>query len=171
MSVHPQSGPRRPVMHAVRHDVATITAPHVRSVRARPDDNGPMEDHHDHALGRAGEHAAARWLIRRGWRVVATRWRGGGGEIDIVAERRGVLAACEVKTRTRADALIDPLRPGQRQRLAHAALAYVGRDPALSRHVIRPDLITVRPGFVGWRISRVEDVTPDRYRGGIDWLP
>ncbi len=82
-----------------------------------------------------------------------------------------MLAACEVKTRTRAGDLIRPLRTGQRQRLAQAALAYAGRNPGLSRHVIRPDLISVRPGIVGWRISRVENVTPDRYRDGIDWLP
>ena len=57
-----------------------------------------MDDYRDHVLGRAGERAAERWLIRRGWRILATRWRGGGGEIDIVAERRGIVATCEVKT-------------------------------------------------------------------------
>ena len=65
-----------------------------------PPEHGRMDDYRDHVLGRAGERAAKRWLIRRGWRILATGWRGAGGEIDIVAERRGILAACEVKTPT-----------------------------------------------------------------------
>ena len=61
-------------------------------------------------LGRAGEVAAARYLSGRGWQILERRWKGAGREIDIVAERGGVLALVEVKTR----------RPGG---LAPAALA------------------------------------------------
>ncbi|MSO44999.1 MAG: hypothetical protein EXQ74_06840 [Thermoleophilia bacterium] len=122
-----------------------------------------MDTNPAHALGVAGEAAAARWLIRRGWRILATGWRGAGGEIDIVAERRGILAACEVKTRTRTDPHAPPLRPAQRERLARAAVAYVGRHPHYAGHAIRPDLIVVRPRGVGWDIWRTEDVTPDDY--------
>ena len=98
-----------------------------------------MDDYRDHVLGRAGERAAERWLIRRGWRILATRWRGGGGEIDIAAERRGILATCEVKTRTRYDP----------------------HSPPIS--TIRPDLIVVVPRGAGWDITRTEDITPERY--------
>lgn len=123
----------------------------------------PMDDYRDHVLGRAGERAAERWLIRRGWRILATGWRGAGGEIDIVAERRGVLAACEVKTRTRHDPHAPPVRMAQRERLARAALAYVGRHPGFAGHAIRPDLIVVVPRGAGWDITRVEDITPPGY--------
>ncbi len=124
-----------------------------------------MDEYRDHVLGRAGERAAERWLIRRGWRILATGWRGAGGEIDIVAERRGILAACEVKTRTRYDPHTPPIRLAQRERLARAALAYVGRHPAFSYHAIRPDLIVVVPQGAGWQITRIEGIAPEPLLG------
>ena len=50
-------------------------------------------------LGLAGEEAAARHLEAAGWRILARRWRAAGREIDLVAERGGILALVEVKTR------------------------------------------------------------------------
>jgi putative endonuclease len=121
----------------------------------------PLEPHPDHALGAAGEAAAARWLVRRGWRVLATRWRGAGGEIDIVAERRGVVAACEVKTRTAPDPHSPPVGHAQRRRLVRAALAWQARHPAYAEHVVRPDLIVVSPRGPAWHIQRTEGIGPD----------
>lgn len=50
-------------------------------------------------VGRTGEAVAARWLEERGWRIVDRNVRYREGEIDIVAERSGVLAFVEVKAR------------------------------------------------------------------------
>lgn len=127
------------------------------------DDPAGMDDeiYRDHALGAAGEAAAARWLIRRGWRILATRWRAAGGEIDIVAERRGVVAACEVKTRTSVDPHAPPVSRAQRRRLARAALAWQSRHPAYGEHLMRPDLLVVTPRGPTWMITRIEDITPD----------
>ena len=127
--------------------------------------------HPTHALGAAGEAAAARWLIRRGWRVLAVRWRGGGGEIDIVAERRGVVAACEVKTRTSADPRAPPIAPAQRRRLVRAAQAWLARHPHYADHAVRPDLIVVVPRGPGWSITRVERIQPDDYPNRVGWSP
>ena len=96
--------------------------------------------------GRDGEEAAARHLIRRGWRLVARNWRGGGGEIDLVAERRGVVAVCEVKRRGRADALEETLTAAQRDRIVRAAAAFLGSRPDLGRAEVRFDLLLVGPG-------------------------
>lgn len=130
-----------------------------------------MDARPDHALGAAGEAAAARWLVRRGWRILATGWRGGGGEIDIVAERRGIVAACEVKTRTSVDPHFPPLRHAQRERLTRAARAWAARHPVFKRHVVRPDLIIVCPRGGGWDITRIEDITPDRYSNSVRSSP
>jgi putative endonuclease len=51
------------------------------------------------SLGAKGEDAAADAYRRRGYRIVARNWRCRIGELDLVAERRGVLVICEVKSR------------------------------------------------------------------------
>lgn len=50
-------------------------------------------------LGFQGEEAAARFLVLRGYNIVERNWRGGLYEIDIIAQKRGVLVFVEVKTR------------------------------------------------------------------------
>lgn len=51
------------------------------------------------STGARGEDAAADAYRRRGYRIVARNWRCRLGELDLVAERRGVLVFCEVKSR------------------------------------------------------------------------
>jgi putative endonuclease len=59
-------------------------------------------------LGRVGETVAARWLRRRGWRVMAERFRSGRRDVDLIVERDGMVAFVEVKTRRDA-AFGDPI--------------------------------------------------------------
>ena len=51
-------------------------------------------------LGEIGERVAARWLERAGWRILARRYRSGRRDIDVVAERDGIVAFVEVKARS-----------------------------------------------------------------------
>lgn len=108
--------------------------------------------------GRGGERAARRHLVRRGWTILAERWRGGGGELDLVAARGMTVIACEVKTRADAVALADPLTVAQRERIARAAEAYVALHPDLRDRELRLDLITVRPGRLRARVRHMPGV-------------
>lgn len=96
--------------------------------------------------GRRGERAAARHLRRRGWSILAVRWRGAGGEIDLIAARHGTVAVCEVKARTDRRALAEPLTAAQRARIERAARAFLAARPDLAGHDVRIDLMTVRLG-------------------------
>src|SRR5947209_7314149 len=53
-------------------------------------------------IGRRGEEAAAEQLKAAGYRILARNYRCPSGEIDLVAEERGVLVFVEVKTRSSA---------------------------------------------------------------------
>jgi putative endonuclease len=50
-------------------------------------------------LGAAGEDAALRLYLGRGYHLVARNWRCRIGELDLILARRGVLVICEVKAR------------------------------------------------------------------------
>lgn len=83
------------------------------------------------SLGEQGERAAAKYLRKQGYKIVATRERIRFGEIDIIAvegtKRTGrTLVFIEVKTRRRADQgrpaeAVDRTR---RTRMTRAALAF-----------------------------------------------
>lgn len=49
--------------------------------------------------GRIGEDAAARYLFRHGYAIVARNFVSGKNEIDIIAEKKGTYVFCEVKSR------------------------------------------------------------------------
>lgn len=51
-------------------------------------------------LGLRGERIAERFLKERGWRTMQRRFRSGHRDIDLVMERRGIVAFVEVKTRS-----------------------------------------------------------------------
>ena len=55
-----------------------------------------------HDLGRRGEAVAAGWLLGRGWRILATNYRFGRREVDLVVRRDDLVAFVEVKTRAGA---------------------------------------------------------------------
>lgn len=58
---------------------------------------------HNQRFGELGERIAARWLARKGWRIVYRRFRNGRRDIDLVAERDALIAFVEVKARRGAE--------------------------------------------------------------------
>ena len=60
------------------------------------------------SLGKLGEDISCRYLIKRGYRVVSRNFSRPWGEIDIVAEKNGVLFFVEVKTKKRSSFPVAP---------------------------------------------------------------
>jgi len=96
-----------------------------------------------HARGIDTEAAASAALIRDGWTVHSQRLRTASGEIDIVAEKDGLLAIVEVKSRpTLADAAA-ALTARQRARLIGAAEIMLAEHPDWGANGVRFDVIVV----------------------------
>jgi putative endonuclease len=51
-------------------------------------------------FGLTGERVAERWLREHGWRLLGRRYRSGRRDIDLIAERDGLVAFVEVKARS-----------------------------------------------------------------------
>ncbi|MDP3766521.1 MAG: YraN family protein, partial [Dehalococcoidia bacterium] len=84
------------------------------------------------SLGDFGERVACARLEAEGYHVLATKFRVREGEVDIVAERGGVVAFVEVKTRRSDEAwAVESLHRRQAQRLLIAAEAYGQQHPEL----------------------------------------
>ncbi|HXH07449.1 MAG TPA: YraN family protein [Vicinamibacterales bacterium] len=80
-------------------------------------------------LGRHGEDVASAELRRRGYVILARRYRTRAGEIDIVARDGEAIVFVEVKTRA-SDRCGDPaeaVTPWKRRRLAWMAADYLAR--------------------------------------------
>jgi len=108
----------------------------------------PAADLRRRKARRRGQWAEAlcRWHLRlRGWRIVACDWRCPSGEIDILARRRNILAAIEVKSRGDYASGAAALLPRQRRRIARAAEAFLAMRPDLATLAVRFDVMVVEP--------------------------
>ena len=78
-------------------------------------------------LGKSGEDLACRELERRGYAIIARRYRVRGGELDVVARDGSTLVFVEVKTRAgrqfgEAAEAVTPLKQLRMTRLAEEYL-------------------------------------------------
>ncbi len=95
------------------------------------------------SAGRTAEEAAAAALRREGWAVLARRVRTPAGELDLVAERDGLLAFIEVKARPSLSEAAQALGPRQRARLVAAAECWLAEQPGHGAAGIRFDVLLV----------------------------
>jgi putative endonuclease len=96
-------------------------------------------------LGLSAESRAAAYLVAKGYRILARRWKSPAGELDIVARRRHLLVFVEVKARASLDAAAEAVLPRQQQRIAAAAEAWLATYPNPKITDMRFDAILVAP--------------------------
>ncbi len=94
-------------------------------------------------IGAKGEKAAISYLRRNGFLIRERNWRNGRYEIDIIAEKLGVVHFVEVKTR-RVGSLTTPEMAISKQKftsLRRAATAYIAFNVVRYEH--QYDLVAV----------------------------
>ena len=97
--------------------------------------------------GAAGEILAARYLIEKGYRLLATNYRSRFGEVDIIAENEARILFVEVKSRKISPGQFRYGRPSaavtwdKQKRIIAAARAYLTAHP--TEKAIRFDVAEV----------------------------
>ena len=110
-------------------------------------------------FGLSAESRAAAYLIAKGFRILARRWKSPVGEIDIVARRRHLLVFVEVKARERLDDAAWSVTDRQRARIVAAAEAYLARLADETIRDIRFDAVLVAPGRIPLHIPAAFDAS------------
>ena len=95
--------------------------------------------------GLSAETRAAAYLMAKGYRILARRFRTPYGEIDIVARRRNLLAFIEVKARASLDDAAYAVTPRQQQRIIDAAQAWLMAHPEHAEFDLRFDAMLIAP--------------------------
>lgn len=81
-------------------------------------------------LGRSGEREAAKFLRRKGMRILAKNFHGPAGEIDLIARDGDILVFVEVKTR-RAGVPAEAVTLEKQRKLTLTAMHFLRRHLAL----------------------------------------
>lgn len=76
--------------------------------------------------GEAAENAVARHFEGKGAVLVSRRWRGQGGEIDLIFRESGVIVFCEVKKARTFEIALSRLSGAQMLRIHAAASEFLG---------------------------------------------
>jgi putative endonuclease len=100
--------------------------------------------------GHVSEYLAALYLLAKGYRIRAIRYRTKAGEIDIIARRGDLVVCVEVKARRDADSADFAVTGTAQRRIRAASEVWLARQPDAHRISLRYDIVAVRP----WRLPR-----------------
>ncbi len=112
-----------------------------------------------HKLGIRGEKAAVKHLRREGCRILERNWQTKRGEIDLIAERKGVIHFVEVKTRSddshgAPEEAVGSSKQSRLRELAQSYLRQFRQPPAETSF----DVVSVKIGQQGREVE-------------VEWFP
>lgn len=114
-----------------------------------------MAEHND--LGKLGEEMAVEFLQKEGYAILETNWVFQKAEVDIIAQKNGILAVVEVKTRSSIDFGLpqDFVNPKKIQLLVKAINEYViSKDLDVE---VRFDIIALHKDGNAFKMEHLED--------------
>jgi putative endonuclease len=102
------------------------------------------------AAGNRAEWLALLWLTAKGYRLLARRFGGKGGEIDLIMKRGRTVAFIEVKARGRIDDAVTAITPEKRRLVEARIRQWIARNGWAMDHHLRADAVFLAP----WRQPR-----------------
>lgn len=100
--------------------------------------------------GHVSEYIAALYLIAKGFRIRAIRYRTKLGEIDIIARRGDLVVCVEVKARRDVDSAVFAVTGTAQRRIRAASEIWLSQQPDGQRLSLRYDIVAVCP----WRLPQ-----------------
>ena len=100
--------------------------------------------------GHVSEYCAALFLLLKGYRIAALRFRTKSGEVDIIARKGDLVAFVEVKARRTTQDAVFAVDASTQRRIRNASLFWLSRQQDAARLSLRYDIIAVSP----WGRSR-----------------
>ncbi|MDE1933390.1 YraN family protein [Bradyrhizobium sp.] len=110
--------------------------------------------------GLSAEARAAAFLIAKGYRILAKRFRTPHGEIDLVARRRSTIAFVEVKARDNLDDAAYAVTPRQQARIIAAAQIWLMAHPEHDGYDLRFDAMLIAPRRLPHHVMAAFDASP-----------
>lgn len=95
--------------------------------------------------GHAAEYWAALYLMLKGYRILALRYRTPLGEIDLIARRKDVIAFIEVKARRSENGAVDAVSWQSQRRIRASADLWLARRKDAHLLSLRFDIVAVLP--------------------------
>lgn len=114
-----------------------------------------MAEHND--LGKFGEELAVDFLEKNGYEILDTNWVFDKAEIDIIAQKNGILAIVEVKTRSSIEFGLpqDFVKPKKIKLLLKAVDEYVVQNDLDVE--VRFDIIAIHKENDNFNIEHIEE--------------
>lgn len=114
-----------------------------------------MAQHNE--LGKKGEQLAVNFLLKNGYHILERNYRFDKAEVDIIAQKKDILAIVEVKTRSTTDFgnPQDFVKPKQIQRLVKAVDEYITVNDLDVE--VRFDIIAIVKAKKGFDIEHLEN--------------
>ncbi len=110
------------------------------------------------SVGKLGEDLAAKFLEEKGYHIIERNYRFGHGELDIIAEKDGMLIFIEVKTKKFGDfgEPINWIKRGKQLQMGRIARGYL-YERNIADQDCRFDVITVTWEHGLWKIDHLEN--------------
>jgi putative endonuclease len=110
--------------------------------------------------GVSAESRAAVYLMAKGYRILAKRFRTPYGEIDLVARKRNLIAFVEVKARPSLDDAAYAVTPRQQARIIAAAQGWLMAHPDHAEFELRFDAVLIAPRSLPRHLLAAFDASP-----------